>query len=238
MKRFWDSATVAAPAPGGLGFGVALDGRPVRLPDGSLLSVPTAPLAEAIAEEWSLAGGAKGGEMTYADVPLTRLAGTAMQRIAPDPGPTIAAIAKYGETDLLCYRAEDPRLAAEQAEAWDPLLDWAALHLDAPLRVTAGLMPVAQEASALSAMRRAVAAHGVIELSALGVLVPALGSLVLGLAVTRGRLEAAEAHRLSILDELFQERLWGLDAEAKVRRERVGADLALAARLAVLAQGS
>lgn len=238
MKRFWDSATVAAPAPGGAGFGVALDGRPVRLPDGSLLSVPTAPLAEAIAEEWSLAGGAKGGEMTYADVPLTRLAGTAMQRIAPDPGPTIAAIAKYGETDLLCYRAEDPRLAAEQAEAWDPLLDWAALHLDAPLRVTAGLMPVAQEASALSAMRRAVAAHGVIELSALGVLVPALGSLVLGLAVTRGRLEAAEAHRLSILDELFQERLWGLDAEAKVRRERVGVDLALAARLAVLARGN
>lgn len=238
MKRFWDSATVVAPEAEGAGYGVGLDGRPVRLPGGTPLRVPTAPLAEAIAEEWSrAAAGAKGGEMTFAEVPLTRLAGTAIERLAPDPGPTVAALAKYGESDLLCYRAEEPHLAAEQAAAWQPLLDWAALQLDAPLRSTTGLMPVAQDPAALAALRRAVAAHGAFDLAALGVLVPVLGSLVLGLAVARGRLSPEEAYRLATLDETFQERLWGVDAEALARRERMAAEVALAARLVALAQG-
>ena len=57
-----------------------------------------------------MAGGRrrKGGEMTFTDTPLTRLAGTAAERIAPDPAPTVDAIARYGEFDLLCYRAETP----------------------------------------------------------------------------------------------------------------------------------
>lgn len=235
MKRFWDTAA-AAPQPDRPGaFGVLLDGRPVRLPGGDPLAVPALTLAEAIAEEWAAAGGAKGGEMSFADVPLTRLAGTAQERIAPDPEPTVAALAKYAETDLLCYRAEDQRLAAEQAEHWGPLLDWAALQLDAPLRVTAGLMPVAQDPGALAALRRAVAAAPPLALAGLGVLVPSLGSLVLGLAVLRGRLGGAEAHALSILDERFQERFWGLDAEAAARRERVAREIALAERLVRLA---
>lgn len=230
MKRFWDTAT-AVPLPGEGGFGVLLDTRPVRLPGGTPLATGSRPLAEAIAGEWMQAGGARGGEMSFADLPLTRLVGTAQERIAPDPEPTVGALARYAETDLLCYRAEDARLAAEQAEAWNPLLDWAALQLDAPLRVTTGLMPVSQEAQALAALRRAVASHQPVALAALGVLVPGFGSLVLGLAVARGRLGAAEAHALSIVDERFQERFWGLDAEAAARRARMAREVELAGRL-------
>jgi chaperone required for assembly of F1-ATPase len=69
------------------------------------------------------------------------------------------------------------------------------------------------------------------------VLVPSLGSLVLGLAVVEGRLEAAEAHRLATLDETFQESLWGTDAEAAARRKRIGRELALAERLVALSRG-
>ncbi|MDI3308240.1 MAG: ATP12 family protein [Acetobacteraceae bacterium] len=233
MKRFWENAAVSE-QPGG--YGVSLDGRPVRLPGGSPLLVQAAPLAEAIAAEWDAAGGGKGGEMTPEDVPLTRLAGTAQERIAPDPAPVVDALAKFAETDLLCYRAEDPRLAKLQAEAWQPLLDWAALQHDAPLRVTSGLMPVAQEPQALAALHHAVAALPPIELAALGVLVPALGSLVLGLAVVHGHIDAAEAHRLAILDETFQEQLWGTDAEAAARRERIAREVALAARMVALSR--
>jgi chaperone required for assembly of F1-ATPase len=234
MKRFWENATTTA-QPGG--FGVLLDGRPVRLPGGTPLAVPDAPLAEAIAAEWQAAGGGKGGEMSFADLPLTRLAGTAQERIAPDPLPVAAELARYGETDLLCYRAEDRRLAARQMELWQPLLDWAALQLDAPLRVTTGLMPVAQPEQALTALRRAVLVQNPVALAALGVLVPLLGSLVLGLAVAHDRLSGEEAHRLAILDETFQEEFWGLDAEAAARRERVAADVASASRLLALSRG-
>jgi chaperone required for assembly of F1-ATPase len=232
VKRFWDRAEVAEEEEG---LAIRLDGRPVRLPGGAPLRVASRPLAEALAGEWQAAGGEKGGEMSPESVPLTRLVGTAIERIAPDPAPTVDAIAAYGGSDLLCYRAEDPRLAEEQAAAWNPLLDWAALNLDAPLRVTAGIMPVPQEPEALSALRRAVAAQPPIALSALGVAVPALGSLVLGLALAAGRLDAEQAYGLATIDETFQERLWGQDAEAAARRERIAAEVALARRLMELA---
>jgi chaperone required for assembly of F1-ATPase len=188
-------------------------------------------LAEAIAAEWRSAGGAKGGEMSFADTPLTRLAGTAQQRIAPDPAPTVDAVARYGEHDLLCYRAATPAdLVRRQVRAWQPWLDWAALTYDAPLRVTTGIAPIRQHHDSVAALRRAVAALDVEALAALGMAVPALGSLVLGLALTEGKLDAPAAHALGALDELFQAEQWGEDAEAAARREAVAADIALAAR--------
>ena len=233
MKRFWEAA-LAVPRHEG-GFGVVLDGRPLRLPGGTILTTSSRNLAEAIADEWQRAGGIKGGEMSLEDVALTRLLGSALERIAPNPQPMVEGIAKYGETDLLCYRAEDHRLAARQAEAWQPLLDWAALTLGAPLRVTWGLMPVAQAPESLSALRAAVARHDAGGLAALGVAVPALGSLILSLALSLGRLDAEEAHRLAVIDEVFQAEFWGSDVEAEARRAARLAEVQLAQRFMALA---
>jgi len=232
MKRFWEAALAVPRVEGG--FGVVLDGRPLRLPGGSILATEKRRLAEAIAEEWHKVGGAKGGQMRQEDLPLTRILASAQERIVPDPKPMVEGIAQYGDTDLLCYRAQDHRLAARQAEAWQPLLDWAALALDAPLRVTQGLMPVAQAPESLAALRSAVARHDAAGLAALGVAVPALGSLVLGLALSLGRLKAAEAHSLAILDELFQEEFWGADPETAARRQSRLDDVQLAERFMAL----
>ncbi len=232
MKRFWDHA-VAVPRPEG-GHAVLLDGRPLRLPGGAPLATRSVALAEAIAAEWQAAGEAKGGETSMEALPLTRLLGTAQDRVVPDPAAMVEGLARYGETDLLCYRAEDPAQAEVQAREWQPLLDWAAQTHGAALVVTVGLMPVAQPAAGQAALRAAVAAHPAEELAALGVAVPALGSLVLGLALSAGRLDAGGAHRLSILDETLQEARWGTDGEAMARRARVAADLVLAERFIAL----
>ena len=232
MKRFWETATVA---PDPAGHAILLDGKPMRLPGGAVLRVGPAALAAAIAAEWQVAGGAKGGEMSFADTPLTRIAGTAQERIAPDPEPSIAALARYGETDLLCHRAETPEtLVRRQHEGWQPWLDWAARQLDAPLRVGAGVVALAQPPDSLAALRRAVAALDPLGLAALGIAVPALGSLVLGLALAAGAVDAATAHRLGALDALYQAELWGEDAEAASGRAAVAADIALAGRVLAL----
>jgi chaperone required for assembly of F1-ATPase len=232
MKRFWEAALAVPRLEGG--YGVVLDGRPLRLPGGSILTTESRPLAEAIAEEWHKAGGTKGGEMRQDDVPLTRVLASAQERIAPDPKPMVEGITRYGETDLLCYRAEDHRLAARQAEAWQPVLEWAALALDAPLNTTQGLMPVAQAPASLAALQAAVARHDAAGLAALGVAVPALGSLVLGLALSHGRLDAEAAHGLAIIDELFQEEFWGSDPETEARRADRLNEVRLAARFMAL----
>ncbi len=235
MKRFWEAALAVPRLEGG--YGVVLDGRPLRVLGGSILTTESRPLAEAIAEEWHKAGGAKGGEMRQEDVPLTRILGAVQERIAPDPKPMVDGVVRYGETDLLCYRAEDQRLAARQAEAWTPLLEWAALALDAPLNITQGLMPVPQPPESLAALQAAVARHDASGLAALGVAVPALGSLVLGLALSLGRLDADEAHRLAILDEMYQEEFWGGDAEAAARRADRLNEVKLAERFLALVAG-
>ena len=232
MQRFWHTADIAASDQG---FRILLDGRSLRLPGGPVLHIAGEALARAIAAEWQEAGGAKGGEMSFADTPLTRLAGTARERIAPDPAPTADAIARYAESDLLCYRAETPEeLVRRQHEAWQPWLDWAAETYSAPLRVASGVMHVKQHRDSIAALRRAVEALDADALTALGIAVPALGSLVLGLALAAGRLDPATAHALAALDEQFQVEQWGEDAEAAARRAAVAADIALAARYLAL----
>jgi chaperone required for assembly of F1-ATPase len=228
VKRFWDAAAVDRTEKG---HAILLDGKPMRLPSGSPLVVGPARLARAIAEEWQAAGGGKGGEMSFKDTPLTRLAGTALERIAPDPAPTIDAIARYGESDLLCYRAATPQsLVHRQHQQWQPWLDWAALTHDAPLRVTTGVAYVKQHHDSVAALRRAVAALDVDALAGLGIAVPALGSLVLGLALAAGEVDAETAFSLGALDELFQAEQWGDDYEAVDRRTSMLADIVLAAR--------
>ena len=232
MKRFWDTAK-AEPRDGG--FAILLDGRPMRLPDGATLSVPHAALAAAIAEEWQMAGAARGGEMSFADTPLTRLAGTAQQRVVANPEASIEALASYAASDLLCYRATAPEaLVARQHASWQPWLDWAAVRHGAPLVVAQGIVHVAQPPASLAALRRALAGQDAITLAALGIAVPALGSLVLGLALAEGALAAEEAHRLGALEELFQAELWGEDTEANLRRTGLARDIAEAARCMAL----
>jgi chaperone required for assembly of F1-ATPase len=233
MKRFWDEARVEE-AEGGLA--VLLDGRPVRLPGGGALRVENPVLAQALAAEWQAAGGAKGRDFKPEDIPLTRLVGTAQEKVAPNPAPMVEGIAQYSAADLLCYRSEDPRLAAIEALEWDPWLEWSARELGATLLPATGIIHVAQPSRARTALRDAVAACDSFELTALGNMVPQLGSLVLGLAFVRGAIDAAEAHRISLVDETFQEEFWGVDEEAQKRRRLIAAEMALAERMLHLAR--
>ncbi len=229
MKRFWTQAAVTEEAGR---YAIKLDGRPMRLPGGPVLSLESRALADAIAAEWQAAGDRLAAE----DVPLTRIAGTAQERVAPDPEPTIAAIAAYGETDLLCYRATAPEaLARRQEQLWQPWLAWAARVHDAHLLVTSSIRHIAQPPAALAALRAAVARRPAFELAGLGILVPATGSLVLGLAVADGAMDAGQAHELAALDEMFQAEQWGEDHEAVARRHHVAEDIAVASRFISLA---
>lgn len=235
MKRFWDTVTIAEDDGE---HRILLDGKPIHIPGGGVLRVGPAALAQAVGEEWRLAGGGrKGGDFAFEDTPLTRIAGTAREKILPDPVPTADAIARYGENDMLCYRASEPaELVARQDAQWQPWLDWAERTYAAPLRVTTGVSPIRQHRDSIAALRDAVWALNPYQLAGLGIAVPALGSLVLGLALADGLLDAEEAHALGALEELFQAEQWGEDDEAVERRTNIAADIAVAARFLRLAR--
>jgi chaperone required for assembly of F1-ATPase len=209
------------------GWGIALDGRPLRTPAKRELTVPGEALAAAIAAEWD----AQESDIRPETMPLTRLAATAIDRTAEKRADIVAEIANYAATDLLCYRAErPPALAARQEAVWQPLLDWAAGRYDAGLAVTAGIVPTAQSPASLKAYAAAVAALDHFRLTALQAATAASGSLILALALHEKRLDAEAAFAASQLDETFQIEAWGEDAEAARRRRALAADIAAAAR--------
>ncbi|WP_374449652.1 ATP12 family chaperone protein [Stella sp.] len=228
MRRVYKSVSVAK---GDGGFEVRLDGRPVRTPARRSLHVPTEGLAAAIAAEWD-----GQGETVRPDrMPMMQLACTALDRVQPDPAAVADAAARFGETDLVCYRADDPpALAHRQHAAWQPLLDWVALDHDAAFKVAHGIMPVAQPAEAMAAMRAAVGRLDPWRLAALSVATAAAGSVVIGLALVAGRLDAEAAWAASQLDESFQIEQWGEDAEAAQRRQALRAEFQAVERFVAL----
>lgn len=223
-KRFWKESTVEA-CDGG--FAVKLDGRGVKTPAKTPLVVPTEALARMIAAEWD----AQDGAVRPETMPATRMANSALDKVAPQFDAVAAMLAEYGGTDLLCYRAPEPEaLIARQAAAWDPLLDWAAETFGARLATGRGVMHVAQDADAVARLARPLSDASAFQLAALHDLIAISGSLVLALAVARGRLGAAEAFDLSRIDESWQAEQWGRDEEADALEAVRRTDLAFAAQ--------
>lgn len=227
-KRFYREVAVG-PSPDGPDgvHAVLLDGRQVRAPGGTALAVESRALADAIAEEWA----AQGDEVVPESMPLTQLAFTALERVAPQPAGVEENLVKYAETDLLCYRVAQPdSLAARQAAAWQPLVDWAASVLAAPLQVTTGILPVEQPADSVQQLATAVGELDVHRLTALAAVTQAAGSLLIGLAVVYGEIDGDEAADAADLDEAWQSEQWGQDREALQRRRALREEIAAARR--------
>jgi chaperone required for assembly of F1-ATPase len=223
VRRFYKDV-VAVAIDGG--HAVHLDGRPVRTPARALLALPTLALAEAVVAEWQ-------GQSETIDprsMAHTGLANAAIDQIAPDPSTFAADIARYGESDLLCYRAETPApLVERQAQLWDPLLAWARERYDIAFRVTQGVLPVDQPPETIARLGRAVEAFDPFLLAGLSTLVSLGGSLVCGLALVEGAADAESIWAATELEEYWQVEQWGDDSQAAVQRALRHAEFDVAA---------
>ena len=223
MKRFYKAAEVSAE---GEDFQVLLDGREVKTPARGTLAVPSERLAQAIAAEWD----SQGEKIDPRSMRFTGLANAAIDRVASDPKAFARSLAAFGETDLLCYRADGPAaLAALQAEVWDPLLGWARRRFDVDFEIVCGVMHRPQPEMTLRQLSHAVECRSALELAGLSPLVTISGSLVIALALAEEAVDLESAWAAASLDEAWQFEQWGEDAEAAVvleaRRQEFGAGL-------------
>lgn len=232
-KRFYKDVTVV---PVENGFGLHVDGRVVRTPAKAALVVPTAALAEILAEEWR----AQEEWIEPDSMPLTRLVNSAIDGIAKTMEQTATEVAKFAESDLVCYRADEPATLVEaQARSWDPVLAFARASLGARFVCAEGVMFVEQPAPARAAVRDAVdaiaaAPAGALRLAALSVMTSLTGSVLLALAVARDVHSPEEAWAAANVDEDFQMRHWGSDCEALARGARRWRDMEAAAKVFTL----
>ena len=173
LRRFYGEVAVV-PAEGG--FVLQLDGKPLRTPEQNNLTLPNASLAEALAKEWR-------GVAEYIDprtMPATKLAFTAVDRVAPNREAVIEQISAYANSDVVCYRASAPSdLVKHQGENWDPILDWAELEFDVAIRTSEGVSHIAQEYDTLRELTAAFSDKSNFYLAALYSLVANSNSLIL-----------------------------------------------------------
>lgn len=205
VRRFYQDATA------GPELGLLLDGKPVKTPGRRDLVLPNARLAEAIADEWQ----AQEEKIDPRAMPLTRLAYAALDRVATDRAAFAAGLARYGESDLLYYRVDEPAaLAARQTEHWDPILAWAQQRYDVVFELATGIVHMPQPGETVARLGEAVAAQGPFELAGLSPLVTVSGSLLVALALAEGEISLGQAWAAAMLDEQWQAEQWGEDAEA------------------------
>ncbi len=208
-KRFWKAADVVKTEGG---WAVELDGRPVKTPAKRPLALPSHAIAAAVAAEWD----AQEGLIRPETMPVTRTANAAIDKVAVQHAEVADMLASYGDSDLLCYRADAPdALVARQTAYWDPVLDWAAEALGARLESRVGVMHVPQDAAVLEVLRAQVHQLDPFEMAAFHDLVSLSGSLVLGFAAERGTFGAQEIWEISRIDEDWQAEQWGSDDEAE-----------------------
>ncbi|MFN7398195.1 MAG: ATP12 family chaperone protein [Sandaracinobacter sp.] len=212
MKRFWEAA---AAVPAGDGWAITLDGRPLRTPARAELRLPAPALAQAIAAEWAAVADA----VRPGAIPLTGLANAAVDIVAADPDAFAASLASYGESDLTCYRADGPQsLVARQVAAWEPPLKAVEARHGLLFRRTAGVMHVAQPADTIARLHGLLKGLSAWKLAPLQPLVTLSGSVVLGLSVLEGLVEAEAAFAAAHLDDLWQAEQWGTDRLAEADR--------------------
>ncbi len=229
-KVFWTEVNVTEKDDG---YAVLLDGRPIRTPAKAHLVVPSQPLADAIADEWR----AQDEHINPTTMPFTRMANAAIDKLSVQHKEVCDMLAAYGDSDLLCYRAESPKeLVSRQSAAWDPLLQWCAENLGACLETRFGIMPKSQADEDLGRLSKLVHNLKPFELSAFHDFVVISGSLVIALAILEGQIDGETGFSLSRIDESFQQELWGVDEEAAEQDAFKKAEFLTACRFLALVQ--
>jgi len=228
-KRFYKNASVEEKNGG---YALLLDGKTARTPARQPLVLPTRALADAVAKEWAV----QGSEIDPAKMPLTRLANFAIDRATQEAAAIREEIIRYAASDHVLYRAGEPEgLVALQATHWDPILEWAHRSLGARFILAEGVNFVAQPDAAVAAARAEVENWPPpFALAALASLTSLAGSALIALALARGRLSAVEAWNAAHVEEDWNLRQWGEDAEAVERRTLRFAEFEAAAKMLAL----
>jgi chaperone required for assembly of F1-ATPase len=230
MKRFWKDVAVVQREDG---WQVTLDARPLRTQGGGQQVVPSAALANLLADEWR----AQGEEIDPRGFPLRDLADFALDKVRAERAGVIERLLRFAETDTLCYRADpDEPLFRHQLTLWDPLLAACESTHGVRFERVSGVGHRTQPASTTAALRALLEGTDDFALAALTTLASLASSLVVALAALEPGADADALFAASNAEEDWQAELWGWDYEAERVREMRLAAFRMAAKFAGAAQ--
>jgi chaperone required for assembly of F1-ATPase len=221
-KRTWE---IAYANKTDSGFEIFLDEKKVSTPKNHILLLPTEKLALEIVREWD----EQLDNVEYSKMPFNRLANSSIDKVKTNFDSIVLDLAGYGDTDVVCYRAETPaELVLRQQKHWDPVLKWAKTELGISLRPIVGIKYHPQDPGALKKIFDKINSFDHFSLTALYDLITISGSVLLALATSNEHMRPEIAWEKSVLDENWQREKWGNDDESILDRTNKLADFKMA----------
>ncbi|MEO0344310.1 MAG: ATP12 family protein [Pseudomonadota bacterium] len=230
--RFWTHTEVTEDQNG---FGIALDGRPLKTPTQRMLNLPNAALAKLVADEWDAVEDA----IDPAKLPATRMTNSAIDTVSVRRNEVLDMLAGYATNDLLCYWADGPDgLVGLQKTHWQPVLDWVAGQYNLCVATTVGIMPIAQDERLREAIYLEMNHLSDFAIAGLHDVIVLSGSAFLTMAWLNKYRSTDAVWTASRVDAAWQISQWGEDEdEARLVAQKRG-EFTFAAKYCTLASGS
>ena len=220
MKKFWEKVSIKKISSDS--FCVMLDKRILKTPLKRDLVLPNLNLAQEIVKEWDQ--GSK--KINTESMIFYSLISTSLDKIIDNRNLYINDVLDYIDTDLICYRAENPKELVElQKQKWDPIILLIEKYIGTKVSVFQGILPKKQHTNVHSKLNNLINQFNIFEISALHRITNITGSILLSFCIIKKDVPKNEAFELSFLDELWQSENWGFDEESSQKRKEISKEL-------------
>ena len=205
MKKFWKKVSIKKISSNS--FQIMLDERILQTPLKRELVLPNLNLAQEIVKEWDQ----NSKNVNIEAMILYGLISTSLDKIIDNKNLYINDVLDYIDTDLICYRAENPKELVElQKHKWDPIIVLIEKYIGTDVQVFKGVSPKKQHAIVHDRLNNLINQFDIFKISALHRITNITGSIFLSLCVLKKDISKNEVFELSFLDELWQAENWGL----------------------------
>lgn len=202
MKKFYKLVTTNQH---GDQWQICLDGKPVKTPVKNALETSSYVLAEAMVMEWHT----QQDTINPDTMPITQILMTMIDRVIPNRARLEQEILGYIDTDLICYRTDDPEVyASAQKKAWDPLVKWVEAEFGHPLATTLELKPITQTSELRSAVTNRVQRLSPEEFTALYIATQGMGSLYMAIAALSGKFTPDTLYEAALIEDLTKDGIY------------------------------
>ena len=220
MKKFWKKVSMKKISSNS--FQIMLDERILKTPLKRELVIPNLNLTKEIIKEWDQ----DSKNINTESMIFYGLISTSLDKIKDNRTLYINDVLDYIDTDLVCYRAENPKELVElQKKKWDPIILLIEKYIDTKVQVFQGILPKKQHVTVHSKLNNLINQLDNFEISALHRITNITGSIFLSLCVLKKDISKNEIFELSFLDELWQAENWGYDEETSQKRKEISIEL-------------
>ena len=133
----------------------------------------------------------------------------------------IDRLVNFALNDVLLFWSTDKEVKQEQQEKWLPILKWVDNTLNARFKQTTSLEAEKNDKKASLELKKYLDNLSDKELTSFYIAALNMRSVLLAVAMIKGRISATEAFELSELEELYQARKWGSEPVAEARRNSI-----------------